>query len=147
MTPGHVLLVLHGHLPFVRHPEHPDFLEEDWLFEAISEVYVPLLSAFDRLAAQGIPFQLGFTISPTLAAMLADPLLRARCAARLDATCALAEAMVERTERTDAAFSDAARHHRDRLHAVRERYHGAYAGDLLAAFGRLEAAGHLELYT
>ena len=147
MIPGHVLLVLHGHLPFVRHPEHPDFLEEDWLFEAISEVYVPLLAALDRLSAEGVPFQLGFTISPTLASMLADPLLRARYTARLDATCALAEAEAARTARTDTAFAEAARHHRDRLHAVRAQYHGTYGGDLLAAFRRLEAAGHLELLT
>ena len=40
---GHLSLVLHAHLPFVRHPEHERFLEEGWLFEAITEVYVPLL--------------------------------------------------------------------------------------------------------
>ena len=147
MIPGHVLLVLHAHLPFVRHPEYPDFLEEDWLFEAITEVYVPLLGALDRLSADGVPFQLGFTLSPTLASMLADPLLQSRYAARLDATCTLAEAEVARTGSSAPAYAEAARHHRDRLLAVRERYHRVYSGDLLAAFRRLEAAGHLELYT
>ena len=38
MTRGYLSLVLHGHLPFVRHPEHPEFFEERWLFEAITEV-------------------------------------------------------------------------------------------------------------
>ena len=42
MRKGYLALVLHAHLPFVRHPEYPEFLEEDWLFEAISETYVPL---------------------------------------------------------------------------------------------------------
>ena len=28
---GYVALHLHAHLPFVRHPEHDQFLEEDWL--------------------------------------------------------------------------------------------------------------------
>ncbi len=147
MIAGHVLLVLHAHLPFVRHPEHPDFLEEDWLFEAISEVYVPLLAAFDRLHADGVPFQLGFTVSPTLASMLGDQLLRSRYTARLDATCALAEAEVARTARVAPHHAEAARYHRDRLWAVREQYQGAYGGDLLGAFRRLAAAGHLELYT
>jgi 1,4-alpha-glucan branching enzyme len=41
--PGHVALILHAHLPFVRHPEHEHFLEEDWFFEAITESYIPLL--------------------------------------------------------------------------------------------------------
>ena len=34
---GYLSLVLHAHLPFVRHPEHDKFLEESWLFEAITE--------------------------------------------------------------------------------------------------------------
>ncbi len=29
---GYFALVLHAHLPFVRHPEHERFLEEDWFF-------------------------------------------------------------------------------------------------------------------
>src|SRR5436189_255496 len=43
MTQGYLALVLHAHLPFVRHPEHEKFLEENWLFEAITESYVPLI--------------------------------------------------------------------------------------------------------
>ena len=35
MRKGYLALVLHAHLPFVRHPEYPEFLEEDWLFEAL----------------------------------------------------------------------------------------------------------------
>ena len=37
--PGYFSIVLHAHLPFVRHPEHEKFLEENWLFEAITETY------------------------------------------------------------------------------------------------------------
>ena len=48
---GYLALVLHAHLPFVRHPEHEDFLEEDWFFEAITESYIPLLSMMERLVA------------------------------------------------------------------------------------------------
>ena len=28
---GYLSLVLHAHLPYVRHPEYEEFLEEDWL--------------------------------------------------------------------------------------------------------------------
>ena len=35
--PTVVAIVLHAHLPYVRHPEHERFLEENWLFEAIVE--------------------------------------------------------------------------------------------------------------
>jgi 1,4-alpha-glucan branching enzyme len=45
---GYWCLQLHAHLPFVRHPNFPDFLEEDWLYEAISETYLPILSVFEN---------------------------------------------------------------------------------------------------
>ena len=34
---GYLALVLHAHLPFIKHPEYPDFLEEDWFYEAMVE--------------------------------------------------------------------------------------------------------------
>jgi hypothetical protein len=43
VMPGYLSIVLHAHLPFVRHPEHEKFLEESWLFEAITETYLPLI--------------------------------------------------------------------------------------------------------
>ena len=75
---GYVCLVLHSHLPFVRHPEHEDFLEEDWLFEAITETYVPLLRACERLDAEGVRYRITIGVTPPLAAMLGDPLLQGR---------------------------------------------------------------------
>ena len=53
---GYLSLLLHAHLPFVRHPEHDRFLEESWLYEALLETYLPLLQTFegwqrDRLRA------------------------------------------------------------------------------------------------
>ena len=49
---GYLALVLHAHLPFVRHPEHDPFLEEDWLYEAITETYLPLLAMLGASSAQ-----------------------------------------------------------------------------------------------
>ena len=49
MAVGYFSLILHAHLPFVRHPEYPEFLEEDWLYEAITEVYLPLIFIFQSL--------------------------------------------------------------------------------------------------
>ena len=44
---GYLSLLLHTHLPFVRHPEHERFLEENWLHEAITETYLPLIQIMD----------------------------------------------------------------------------------------------------
>ena len=77
---GHVALVLHAHLPWVRHPEHARPLEERWLHEALWESYLPLLAMLDRLASEGVSAALTVSVSPPLAAMLADPQARARSA-------------------------------------------------------------------
>src|SRR6266478_1115314 len=84
MSSGFLALILHAHLPFVRHPEHKHFLEEDWLFEAITETYIPLLRVMGRLVDDGVPFKLTMSITPTLCAMLQDELLRERYVRHLD---------------------------------------------------------------
>src|SRR5213592_3144788 len=75
---GYFSLVLHAHLPFIRHPEHEKFLEENWLFEAITESYVPVLQPLDRSRTDGITARLTVTLTPTLCSMLLDPLLQDR---------------------------------------------------------------------
>jgi 1,4-alpha-glucan branching enzyme len=83
-------------LPFVRHPEHEDFLEEDWLFEAITETYLPLLRMLRRLVDDRVAFRLAISLTPTLCAMLCDDLLQERYLRHLERLVALAEQEVER---------------------------------------------------
>ena len=78
MAKGYLCFVLHAHLPYVRHPEHENFLEEKWLYEAITETYIPLIQAFDRLLDDNVRFRLTMTLSPPLISMLTDPLLQER---------------------------------------------------------------------
>src|SRR5512144_1109083 len=107
---GYLSLHLHAHLPFVRHPEFEDFLEEDWLYEAITETYLPLLRVFDRATDEGIPFRLSMTMSPPLVAMLRDDLLVQRDARRRDKLCDLADRETHRT-RGDPTFHALALHY------------------------------------
>ena len=51
---GYLSFVLHAHLPFIHHPESDDYLEESWLYEAISETYIPLLQYFQKLVDEGM---------------------------------------------------------------------------------------------
>jgi len=143
---GYLSLHLHAHLPFVRHPEHEEFLEEDWLFEAIGETYLPLLAVFDRATDEGIPFRISMTMSPPLVAMLRDDLLMERYARRLDKLCELAEKEVRRTRR-DPTFHPLALHYQHEFDGQRRAFHDRYRRDLVAAFKRLEDAGRLELAT
>ena len=143
---GYLALVLHAHLPFVRHPEHPEFYEEDWLFEAVVETYLPLLAVFDRLAADAVPFRLALTLTPPLCAMLDDPLLRERTGRYLDRAVALAEREVHRTA-GHGRVAETAAFYQHRLRGLREDYQGKWAGDLVGAFGRFQELGHLEIIT
>ena len=72
MRKNRLNFIFNAHLPFVRHPEDPKFLEEDWLYEAMNESYLPLLRMMYRLKEQEIPFKLTFSLSPTLCSMLSD---------------------------------------------------------------------------
>ncbi|MDC0708452.1 DUF1957 domain-containing protein [Stigmatella sp. ncwal1] len=146
MSQGSLALVLHAHLPFVRHPEHEDFLEEDWLYEAISETYLPLLLVFDELVEEGVPFRVTMSLTPTLVSMLRDGLLMERYARKLDRLCELGALEAHRT-REDATFGPIARFYRDHFEALRVAWHGRYRGDLVGAFRKLQDAGYLEILT
>src|SRR5258708_4809086 len=146
MRKGLLALVLHAHLPYVRHPEYPEFLEEDWLYEAITETYLPLLEVFDGCVADGVPFRLTLTLTPPLVGMLRDELLMSRYAKRLDSLCELAEKEVGRT-RADARLEPLSWHYREHLFHLRRLFHDRYKRDLVFAFKRLQDCGALEIIT
>ncbi len=143
---GYLSLVLHAHLPFVRHPEYEEFLEEDWIYEAITETYLPLLFAFDRLRKDAVPFRLTMTLSPPLISMLRDGLLMRRYARRIDRLCQLAEKEVRRLEGDDANRALAA-FYLERFHTLREHFHIGCNGDLVGKFGEFQEQGFLEIIT
>lgn len=128
----------------MRHPEHPRFLEEDWLFEAILEVYLPLLLRLERLAEEGIPTPCSLSLSPTLLAMFEDPLLRDRFAGWLDRRIEFLQAETERLRWFPQALA-LAEHYLAESEAARALYETRYRRDLIAAFARL--ANGVELIT
>ena len=123
MTKGYLALVLHAHLPFVRHPEHEYSLEENWLFEAITETYVPLFLVFESLLEDGIDFRLTLSVTPTLASMLGDTFLQSRYLRNLERLMELAEKEVVRT-RYAPAFQVLARMYRDLFPRVHDPRNG-----------------------
>ena len=75
---GYLSFVLHAHLPFVHHPEDDSLLEESWLFEAISETYIPLLKMFKKLEEENVKYMITMTMTPPLLSMLDNELLKKR---------------------------------------------------------------------
>ena len=145
MPTGYLALVLHAHLPYVRHPEHERFLEEDWLYEAVTETYVPLLEVMDGWERDGVPWRLTMSLTPPLCGMLTDPLLRDRATAHLARLSELVDKEVLRT-RFDGHLGYLARHYRERIDAVLATWRG-YDGDLVGAFRKHQDRGHLEIIT
>jgi 1,4-alpha-glucan branching enzyme len=142
---GYWCPVLHAHLPYVRHPEHPHFLEESWLFEAVTETYVPLAAMLDRLRDDGVEYRLTLTLSPTLLSMLRDPLLIARYHQHLDRLVEVAAREVERTAREAPRFAPVARLYRELYADTRARFRDRYRSDVVSALARHRDQGRLEI--
>ena len=139
---GRLVLVFHAHLPYVHHPERERFLEEDWLFEAITETYVPLADTLLRLSNEGRPVRAAVSVSPTLSEMLASPLLQDRYEAHTGRLIECADDELERRRGTD--FQPAAEMYCERLRWVRDVYR-LWGRDPLNAFRQLASRGVVEL--
>jgi 1,4-alpha-glucan branching enzyme len=143
---GHLALVLHAHLPFVRHPECPDFLEENWLYEAITETYIPLLAMAERWHEDRIPARVTLSVSPPLVEMLRDELLVSRYLNRTRLLLELAESEVRRNVH-DERFRYTAEMYRDRFADALDRFDRRYDRDLVARFAAMQDAGIFEIAT
>src|SRR4051812_34742683 len=141
---GYLALVLHAHLPFVRHPEHEQFLEEGWFFEAITETYIPLLCMMERLVNDRVPFKLTMSVTPTLCAMLQDDLLRDRYVRHLESLIDLAEREMERN-RTHPQLAKLSRFYFDLFSESRRLFNDQWKCDLLSVFRALRETGCLEI--
>ena len=146
MEKGYLSLVLHAHLPYVRHPEYERFLEERWFYEALTETYLPLLKTFDSLVRDGVDFKVTLSLTPTLLSMLSDPLLLDRYEQHLDRLIELSVREEERT-RTDVTFGPLAKRYRCIFEDNRDFFRRVHRRDLAAAFKNLWDSGHVEIIT
>ncbi|MBS3965160.1 MAG: DUF1957 domain-containing protein [Methylomonas sp.] len=146
MNRGYLCIVLHAHLPYVHHPEHDRFFEENWLFEAITECYLPLIEVLERLERDGVACRLTVSLSPTLMTMLQDALLQQRYIRHLEQRLQLADQEKRRTRHQPALHRLADGYQRAFLVAL-DRYKQHYQCDLLAPFAHHAKTGRLELIT
>jgi len=147
MPIGYFSLILHAHLPFVRHPEYPEFLEEDWFYEAITEVYLPIIFILQTLHDAGAKPRLAMNVSPPLCEMLADPLLESRYTRHLENLLELARKELERTQKEAPEFVEAATMYAENLSASLDLWNNRYQRNLINAFRELQDEGVLEIIT
>lgn len=145
MKTGFLSLVLHAHLPFVRHPEYEDMMEERWLYEAMTETYIPLIEVYDKLVYDRVKFRITMTLTPPLVNMLCDGLLMRRYESHLNKLIELSEKEVERT-RWMPEFHDTAIMYLDKFKRTKKIFH-QYDSNLVNAFKKFQDLGVLEIIT
>ncbi|HSP46192.1 MAG TPA: 1,4-alpha-glucan branching protein domain-containing protein, partial [Chthoniobacterales bacterium] len=108
-----------------------------------TESYIPLLGMMERLLQDEVPFNLTMTVTPTLGAMLQDPLLRERYVRHLDRSIALAAREIQRHENNET-LRRLGEFYRRHFSETRDRFL-RWDGDLISVFRRLRDDGCLEL--
>ncbi len=146
MPEGYLAFVLHAHLPYVRHPEYESFLEERWFFEAVTETYIPIIKFFNRLIEENVQFKLTISISPTLLAMMEDPLIQERYITHLSRLIELSEKELERT-RHEPHFHYLAGMYHHLFKEAKDVFLNQCKGRLSSAFKRFYECGAVDLIT
>ncbi|MDD5456905.1 MAG: DUF1957 domain-containing protein [Candidatus Margulisbacteria bacterium] len=146
MEKGYLALVLHAHLPYVRHPEYEHFLEEDWYYEAVTETYIPLLNVFEGLVNDGVDFRLTMSVTPPLAAMFEDELLQNRYIRNIEKLIELSAKEIDRT-RYLPEFHETAKMYHARFIQSRYMFVEKYNKNLINAFKKFQDMGKLEIIT
>ncbi|HEY3319195.1 MAG TPA: 1,4-alpha-glucan branching protein domain-containing protein [Planctomycetota bacterium] len=145
MARGYLAIVLHAHLPFVRHPEYPEFMEEEWFYEAMSETYLPLLAMLEGFERDGVNACFTMGLSPPLCEMMADPLLQERYLHKLVKLKQLTDMEVQRTAGT--AMNAAAKAYQEHFAQCREIFEYKWGRNVVAGFRHYQEKGYLEIVT
>ena len=143
---GYVNFVLHAHLPYIHHPEDENYLEEEWLFEAISETYIPLLLNYQKLEEEGVNFRITMTMTPPLLNMLDNSLLQERYIKYLNKHIELCEKEVKRTV-YDERLNRLSKYYLDRYSNDLHVFKDVYNCNLITGFKHFQDKGYLEIIT
>ncbi|MCK4668307.1 DUF1957 domain-containing protein [Candidatus Dependentiae bacterium] len=143
----HFTFVLHSHLPYVlSHGKWPH--GTDWLNEALSETYIPLLNAFKKLVSEGISPNVTIGITPVLCEQLADEDFFGEFNEYLDVKIKVAqENKKDFLELNETHFVGLAEFWENFYSSIKKDFNDKYKKDILGEFKKLQDAGHLEIIT
>lgn len=141
---GYVSFVLHAHLPFIHHPESEDYLEEQWLFEAISETYIPLILNFQKLVDEKVDFRFTMSLTPPLLNMLDNKLLQKRYIDYLKKHIELSKKEIDRTK-DNAEINKLSHYYYERYSNDLHVFKDIYKCNIINAFKKFNDLGVLEI--
>ena len=122
------------------------YLEESWLFEAISETYIPLLSSFFKLIEEEIDFRITMSLTPPILSMLDNALLKQRYIIYLKEKIKLSALEIERTKENNE-INNLSKHYYDKYTNDLNFYLNFAKSDLISLFKLLQDLGYLEIIT
>ena len=144
---GYLCMVLHTHLPFVNHPENDNYIEEEWLYEAITECYIPLLKYFNMLVDENVKFSLTMSLTPPLLEMLDSKVQQQKYIRYLQKHIELAQKEVERTKFGSKEEQELAKYYLDKYSELLYIFNEKYSCQLIPQFKKLQDEGYLEIVT
>ncbi|WP_371803176.1 1,4-alpha-glucan branching protein domain-containing protein [Candidatus Lokiarchaeum ossiferum] len=142
---GNFALMLHAHIPYCRKSGTWPAGEE-WLFEAMNETYIPLLSVFRRFQQKNLKPHIMFGVVPILAEQLADPYMN-------DQFCAYMEDKISRAEQDIDRFSHekkkqaVAQFHKDTFERTYNTYKNDFYRNVVGTLKWLQEEGVIEILT
>jgi len=147
MKKGAFTFVLHSHLPYCRRAGRWPHGEE-WLHEALSETYVPLLNALYDLKEEGVPFRMTLGATPVLVEQLADAHVIKHFRLFLEDKINRARADIGRFEKQgNAHLAYLARFYLDYYQHVLTSFEQRFQGNVIQALKNLQDGGYLEVLT
>ncbi|BAL81216.1 glycoside hydrolase family 57 protein [Caldisericum exile] len=145
MKKGYLAIVLHTHLPFIKHPEEEFFIEENWLYEAITESYLPLLYNFYKLRDEGIKFKITMSLTPPLSNMLLDDLLINRFKRYINLRIALLQDLLKKEK--DTKKKENYQFYFERFKTLYEFFKNTLRGNVINGFKELQNEGFIDVIT
>ena len=144
---GAFTFVLHSHLPYARMAGRWPHGEE-WIHEAASETYLPLLDALYDLREGGVPFQLTVGLTPVLVEQLADEDVKAILVTYLHEKIEAAKLDVRRFEEAeDRHLAYLAKFYLDLFENTKRSFDDRFGRDIVGAFRALQDDGFIEIVT
>jgi len=147
MKVGGFTFVLHSHLPYCRNAGRWPHGEE-WIHEAASETYIPLLDALYDLKKEGCPFKLTLGITPVLVEQLADPLVIDHLGGFIEDKMQRAQSDINRFEKADEGhLLYLARFYFDRYQKILKSFNERFERNIINAFKKLQDEEYVEITT
>jgi 1,4-alpha-glucan branching enzyme len=146
---GAFTFVLHSHLPYARLAGRWPHGEE-WIHEAATETYIPLLQMLNDLQADGVAYRITIGITPVLAEQLADADVLDHLDQYLDdriASARLDMAYFEAEKTADKHLRYLAEWYLNWYSKIKADFDDRFQRDLIGAFRQLQDAGLIEITT